>query len=117
MPKKMIAIIDEPSWCPDCPFAETDINKNYIGKKSDTFCRLLNDYVFDENEPEYPLMRDDRCPLKPIIYCKDCKYNVANIEKDPLDITDYTDIVCTYFMTDGLSNDDYCSQGKEKEDV
>ena len=49
-----------------------------------------------------------------IIRCKDCKFNVANMEKDPLDITDYSgdDIVCSYFMTDGLDPNDYCSQGK-----
>lgn len=48
---------------------------------------------------------------KPVVFCKDCKYNVANSIHDPLDITDYTDITCEYFMTDGISPDDYCSQG------
>ena len=48
---------------------------------------------------------------KPIVYCKDCKYNVANRQQDPLDITDYTDIVCDYFMTDGMKADDFCSKG------
>lgn len=48
---------------------------------------------------------------KPVVYCKDCKYNVANRQQDPLDITDYTDITCDYFMTDRMSPNDYCSQG------
>ena len=48
---------------------------------------------------------------KPVVYCKDCKYNVANSKHEPLDITDYTDITCEYFMTDGMSPNDYCSQG------
>lgn len=48
---------------------------------------------------------------KPVVHCKDCKYNVANRQQDPLDITDYTDIVCDYFMTDGMEADDFCSQG------
>lgn len=48
---------------------------------------------------------------KPVVHCKDCKYNVANSKHDPLDITDYTDITCEYFMTDGMSPNDYCSQG------
>ena len=47
-----------------------------------------------------------------VIMCKDCKYNVANIEKDPLDVTDYTDIVCSYFMTDGMEANDFCSKGE-----
>lgn len=46
-----------------------------------------------------------------IVRCKDCKYNVANMQKDPLDITDYTDIVCSYFMTDGMDPHDFCSKG------
>ena len=45
------------------------------------------------------------------VYCKDCKYNVANSKHEPLDITDYTDITCEYFMTDGMSSNDFCSQG------
>ena len=48
---------------------------------------------------------------KPVVHCKDCKYNVANRQQDPLDITDYTDIVCDYFMTDGMKADDFCSKG------
>lgn len=48
---------------------------------------------------------------KTVVHCKDCKYNVANSKHEPLDITDYTDITCEYFMTDGMSPDDYCSQG------
>lgn len=52
-----------------------------------------------------------------VVRCKDCKFNVANMEKDPLDCTDYSgdDIVCSYFLTDGLDPNDYCSRGKRKE--
>ena len=52
-----------------------------------------------------------KAPAVEIVYCKDCKYNVANSKHDPLDITDYTDITCEYFMTDGMSPNDFCSQG------
>lgn len=47
-----------------------------------------------------------------VVRCKDCKYNVANMEKEPLDVTDYTDIVCSYFMTDGMEPYDFCSKGE-----
>lgn len=49
-----------------------------------------------------------------VVRCKDCIYNVANREADPLDSTDYSgdDIVCSYFMTDGLQDRDYCSHGE-----
>ena len=50
-----------------------------------------------------------------IVRCKDCKYNVANMEGDPLDATDYTDIVCSYFMTDGIVPNGFCNHGKRKE--
>ena len=50
-----------------------------------------------------------------VVRCKDCKHNVANWEHDELDISDYTDITCDYFMTDGMEADDYCSYGERKE--
>ena len=52
-----------------------------------------------------------------VVRCKDCKYNVANMQKDPLDTTDYSgdDIVCSYFMTDGMNPTDFCSYGERKE--
>ena len=54
----------------------------------------------------------------PVIRCRDCKHNVANKKIDPLDITDYSgeDIVCDYFMTDGLDSKDYCSHAERKEE-
>ena len=46
-----------------------------------------------------------------VVRCKDCKFNVGNMKKDPLDATDYSDITCSYFMTDGMEPDDFCSRG------
>ncbi len=46
-----------------------------------------------------------------VVRCKDCRFNVANMETDPLDTTDYSDITCSYFMTDGMEPDDFCSRG------
>ena len=50
-----------------------------------------------------------------VVRCKDCKHNVANWEHDELDVADYTDIVCDYFMTDGMTATDYCSYGVRKD--
>ena len=50
-----------------------------------------------------------------VVRCKDCKHNVANKEYDPLDVTDYTDIVCDYWMNDGNLADDFCSYGERKD--
>ena len=54
--------------------------------------------------------------LVEVVRCKDCIYNVANQEVDPLDSTDYSgdNIVCSFFMTDGLKNSDYCSNGERR---
>ena len=50
------------------------------------------------------------------VTCKTCVYNTANMERDPLDIEDYTDIVCSYWMSDGLDETkDFCSQYKKAE--
>lgn len=46
-----------------------------------------------------------------VVRCRDCKYNVANQDPDPYDTTDYTDIVCTYHMSDGFDPEDFCSKG------
>lgn len=45
-----------------------------------------------------------------VVRCKDCKFNVANMAADSLDSTDYSDITCSYFMTDGMKADDFCSR-------
>lgn len=53
-----------------------------------------------------------------VVRCEECRLNVANMKKDGFDITDYSgeDIVCSYFMTDGMLPTDYCSYGERRED-
>ena len=53
------------------------------------------------------------------VHCKDCQFNVSNMSLESMDDTDYSgdDIVCSYFMTDGLEPYDYCSHGKHKDEV
>lgn len=50
-----------------------------------------------------------------VVRCKDCLHNAANWQHDELDETDYTDIVCDYFLTDGMYPDDFCSYGARRE--
>lgn len=68
----------------------------------DWICR----FFASSNEMDYA--------IKPIVYCKECRYNVSNMQKDRFDATDYSgdDIVCSYFMTDGMEANDFCSRGK-----
>lgn len=63
--------------------------------------------VFKEKQPTADVVE--------VVRCKECMFNVANMEKDPLDTTDYSDITCSYFMTDGMTADDFCSYGKKVE--
>ena len=46
-----------------------------------------------------------------VVRCGECKFNYANMIHDPLDDADYTDITCTYWMSDGVHPKDYCSKG------
>lgn len=78
------------------------------------YVRGIGNHFYSEWDTGGVLVAIEKQPTieaKPVVYCKDCKYNVANRQQDPLDITDYTDIVCDYFMTDGMEADDFCSKG------
>ena len=46
-----------------------------------------------------------------MIYCKECKF--AYRDKDGNQNSN--DIVCTYWMTDGMTYEDYCSRGEAGE--
>lgn len=47
----------------------------------------------------------------PVIRCNDCMYNYGN--KYECDYN-HEDIVCTYWMSDGLTDKDFCSKGERK---
>lgn len=49
----------------------------------------------------------------PVVRCKDCKHNFSKkCHKD----YNHEDIVCDYWDTDGLSDDDYCSRAGRSEE-
>ena len=45
-----------------------------------------------------------------LVRCKDCEYN----HKTDEDEYNHEDIVCDYWLSDGLMDDDFCSYGKRK---
>ena len=47
-----------------------------------------------------------------IVRCKDCVYLYRTAAVDMVDA--FADLVCTYWESDGLYLDDYCSQGKRR---
>ena len=68
------------------------------------FAQCLVDYLVENYGVDVP----------DIVRCKDCKFNygLANsCEFNP------QDIVCTYWDTDGLDSNDFCSQAKRKDEV
>lgn len=46
-----------------------------------------------------------------LVRCKDCKYKTRTVDGE----YNPEDIVCGYFMTDGLEENDYCSRGIREE--
>jgi hypothetical protein len=46
-----------------------------------------------------------------VVRCKDCKYKTRTVDGE----YNPEDIVCGYFMTDGLEENDYCSRGIREE--
>jgi hypothetical protein len=46
-----------------------------------------------------------------VVRCKDCKYRTLTEEGE----YNPEDIVCVYFMTDGMQANDYCSYGERSE--
>ncbi len=93
--------------------AEIKLNKRYK-YAGDIVKALLNHLQWTLQDVTEFMNSIEDADVVEVVRCKNCKFNVANMEKDPLDITDYSgdDIVCSYFMTDGLDPNDYCSQGK-----
>lgn len=67
---------------------------------------------FGDNSEYQNKKRMPDCPLVKAVRCKDCKYKVVP------ESGEYTseDIVCYYWQSDGLTENDFCSQGKEQED-
>ena len=81
------------------------------------------DHLYDNGKPDLAgtlaafvnmLTKQPTVDAVQVVRCKDCKHNVANWEHDELDMTDYTDIVCDFFMTDGMSPNDFCSHGERR---
>lgn len=53
-----------------------------------------------------------------VVRCKDCKFwgeSLTEEERNECDV--YADLVCTYWMSDGLTRDDFCSKGERREDA
>ena len=81
------------------------------------------DACSDAGDSGYSALKEDaskckhfknKADFEEVVRCKDCRFNVNNMERDGYDTTDYSgeDIVCSYFMTDGMLPTDFCSYGE-----
>ena len=55
--------------------------------------------------------------LVEVVRCKECKFwgeSLTEEERNECDV--YADLVCTYWMSDGLTMDDFCSKGERRSD-
>lgn len=90
------------------------INKEVAIRKTEVFCDVFDTKWTDEKVLAW-IGNLPAVDAVPVVRCRDCKHNVENWNHDELDVTDYTDITCDFFMTDGMQPDDFCSCGERKD--
>ena len=84
-----------------------------MSKMWDKRCILIEAEAKEDPETgDLILETDEDTPVRLVVKCRDCIHNVANWEHEENDATDYSDIVCDYFMTDGMDPEDFCSKGE-----
>lgn len=50
-----------------------------------------------------------------LVRCMDCKFWGESLTKEERNECGvYADLVCTYWMSDGLTRDDFCSKGERR---
>lgn len=112
---------DIPKTCAECAFCACKFSFPQWATDRGDLCGKQGFYCsLDTQNPRRVMVVDfgDKtgkmgwCPLREVVWCNACRFNVANIDDDPLDETDYSDVTCSYFMTDGMCRDDYCSRGE-----
>jgi hypothetical protein len=99
-----------PETCCECPL-ETDYGT----------CGYYSLFVEAGHDSDWKKRRDD-CPLVElpdngdavsVIRCKDCKHNYSKKSNKRYN---HEWIVCDYWETDGLNDDDFCSHGERNEE-
>lgn len=99
---KAILVIDMPEKCEECLL--------YNG---DCCCADIQWYLTGElghREVWHPEKRQDWCPLKPIVFCEECKY------ADELGEWSKYDYSCRHFNTHSVNKGNFCSYGEKKDE-
>ena len=96
---KAILVVEMPKNCGPCPIS----NDWFVDGESKGFCPVTNEDCNFVERPEW-------CPLKPIVFCEECKY------ADKLgDWSDY-DFSCRHFNTHSINKGNFCSYGEKKDE-
>jgi len=104
----------ESFWCENC----CNFDKEHIGPDAMAPCKITNTLAYcEESGKDCPFFNVPAADVVKVVRCRVCKRNVSNMEKDPLNSTDYSgdDIVCSYFLTDGMRPNDFCSYGERNQ--
>ena len=83
--------------------------------------KLLRDTIYNPNHVPYIAESDiifaPKADAVEVVRCKKCKFWGESLTKEERKECDvYADLVCTYWMSDGLTRDDFCSKGERRED-
>lgn len=99
---KAILILDIPddSSCIGCPCMALDDEDDWIG------CHLTAGPTGTWSE--HKAKRPNWCPLKPIVFCEECKY------ADELGEWSEYDYSCRHFNTHSVNKGNFCSYGEKK---
>ena len=78
---------------------------------------LVKALAYDRHQYEKGYV-DGRVDIeKEIVHCRDCKFygeTLTDEERDEFMSQEDTDLVCGYWLSDGLYADDFCSQGERR---
>ena len=94
---KAILVIDMPESCYECQF------QGMGGRDLELLTCSLNRWRVDN-----PNERPSWCPLKPIVFCEECKY------ADELGEWSKYDYSCRHFNTHSVNKGNFCSYGEKQ---
>lgn len=84
-----------------------DVNKDELEKA----------LLYDRDQYEEGFSDGRRARDSEIVRCRECMFWGESLTKEERNECDvYADLVCTYWMSDGLTRDDFCSKGERGDD-
>ena len=97
--------------------AYIDVDKARKHLRVDCLAKYPTTYIDGLLAAAEELTRIPTADVAEVVRCKDCRFNVSNMENKGFDTTDYSgdDIVCSIHMSDGFKETDFCSYGQRSD--